>query len=379
MRVALVRGSLLRVWELENYLIDGVDVDVVASRATGGLTPPAPQRLRTLRSLNDVVAGVSPQMRGVLDYFAGHTEYLLGLERALRGYDIAHVLELQNPVTLQAVRARDRGNVRAVVATVMENIPFTPAQNPLVAKRVERNARGVDHFLAITERARLHLQTFGIEDERISVVPVGIPTDRFSPGSEPRPNERFRIVCVARLEPGKGVEDLAIAVWLLHRRGIDAEVTFLGEGPSDGRIRHIAATMGVEDRVTIRTAAWEELHTIHHTHDLFVMASAPTRNWREQFGFAVVEAMASGLPCLVGDSGSLREVVGRPDQVVTPHDPIVLADRIAELAAEAPLRRELGEHNRRRAVEHFDVRVTRERIGEVYAEVLARASTSRSR
>lgn len=381
MRVALLRGSLLRPWELQNYVLDGVDVEIFTSRTIAGRMAPTGVPLRGLWSVNQTFAGLSPRVRGLLDLTAGNLEYLAGLERALSGFDIAHALELHNPLTWQALRAREQGRVGAVVSSVMENIAFARTPNPLVQRRVDRVAAGVDHFIAITERARLHLTTAGVDDERITVLPVGIPTDRFRPDPQrpSRSGDRLRILSVARLEPGKGVEDLAVAVGLLSARGVDCEVTFVGEGPSAPRIAQIAAQMGVADRVTMRTVPWEELDQVHRRHDVFVLASAPTTNWREQFGFAVVEAMASGLPALVGDSGSLREVVGRTDQLVPPHDPLALADRLQELAADEPLRRELGAYNRRRAEERFDLAVARRGLLEVYDRVLARTSSSRSR
>jgi glycosyltransferase involved in cell wall biosynthesis len=384
MRVALVRGSLLKPWELPNYVIDGVDVDVFASRRVAGELDPAVLPVVGLPSVAETVARLSPRLRGIVDLTAGPLERLTGLERAVRGYDVVHALELVQPFTVQAIRARDAGACRAVVATVMENIPFTPSPNPVVARRAAEAARGVDLFLAITERARLHLQTAGVEDERITVLPLGIDTDRFAPPEEPaRRGEDgpLRILCVSRLEVGKGVEDLAIACGLLARRGVAATVTFVGEGPSRGRIEHIAAQMGVADRITFTGGvAWDELQRVHHDHDVFVLASAPTRNWREQFGFAVVEAMAAGLPVVAGESGSLMEVVGhRPEALVAPHDPLTLADRLAALAGDPALRRELGAFNRARAVEHYDLRVIRAGLREAYERAVSAASASRSR
>ena len=50
-----------------------------------------------------------------------------------------------------------------------ENIPFWRPQNHIVARRVRLAGRGVDHFIAISERARLHLTTAGVPDESITV------------------------------------------------------------------------------------------------------------------------------------------------------------------------------------------------------------------
>jgi glycosyltransferase involved in cell wall biosynthesis len=64
---------------------------------------------------------------------------------------------------------------------------------------------------------------------------------------------------------------------------------------------------------------------------VFVLASAPRNGWQEQFGFALVEAMAAGLPAVVGDSGSLPEVIGDASQLVTPNQPTALAAALEAL------------------------------------------------
>jgi glycosyltransferase involved in cell wall biosynthesis len=377
-RVALVRGSLLRAWEIPNFVIPGVRIEAFASRAVAARIGPQPVPVHGLPAAGDLIARLPPRAAAGIELLAGSTEVLWGLERALRGFDVAHALELANPLTWQALRARDAGACRAVVSTVMENIPFRPAPNAAVARRVERAAREVDRFLAVTERAALHLETAGVPEDRITVLPEGIDMDHFAPApaaERPQAGGPLRVLSVARLERAKGVEDLVIAAGLLARRGVDVEVSLHGAGPLEGRLREVARAMGVADRVRVAgQVPWEELPAIYRAHDVFVLASAPTTNWREQFGFAVVEAMACGIPVLAGGSGSLPEVVGREDALVRPHDPLHLAERLAALAADEPARRELGRAMRERAVERFDLRDVRRRLGEIYADVLERTA-----
>ena len=371
MRVALIRGSLVGPWELPNYLIDGVDVEVIASRGGGG-DGSSPLPVRELRSPAELLSRLPPAASGVLDLTIGSIQYLWGLEDALEGVDVAHAGEVYMPMTLQACEARDKGRCKRVVASVMENIPFQPDQNRFVRRRIERAARRVDRFIAMSERAKLHLTLHGVDEERITVLPVGTDPERFGPAPLARDDGRFRVLSVARLEQGKGVEDLTIAAGLLAARGVDIEVTFLGRGPLRPRMERIAAAMGITDRVEFPGfVPWHELHEVYRRHDAFVLASGTTRNWREQLGFAVLEAMASGLPVLVGDSGSLPEVVGRPESLVRPHDPPTLADALEALAADPSLRVERGAFNRARVLERYDQRRVREQLAQLYRDVLA--------
>ena len=372
MHVALIRGSLLRTWELPNYVIDGVEVTAFASHRAAGSLNDTPVPVRTLRSPGDVRGALGPRVGGALEVVAGSLEYLHGLEAALEGFDIAQALELPNPLTVQALKAKERGGVKRVIATVMENIPFRPPANRYEARRVARTAAEVDHFQAITERARLYLNTAGVPDERITVLPLGVDMERFAPAAGPRADGPIRVLTVSRLEPAKGVEDLVIATGLLARRGVEIELTLMGDGPLRSRLEWIAGEMGISERVRLPGGVpWTQLQEVYRAHDVFVLASAATRIWREQFGFALIEAMGCGLPVLVGDSGSLMEVAGAEQRLVRPHDPPALEDKLEALVSEESLRRREGEASRERAVQEFDQRLIRQRLKALYERVLA--------
>ena len=184
MRVAVVRGPNLNPWELANF--DPSEVELVAFGSRAGAFEAHDLQLepRRLHSPADVVARLPPLGQGLVRRFTGPVDHLFGLERALRGFDVAHVAELNTAYSRQALRAREAGAVRRVVATVWENIPLPAAENPVVARRVRAVAAGLDHCVAITERARLHLRLAGVPDERIEVLPMGVDVERFAPAAD---------------------------------------------------------------------------------------------------------------------------------------------------------------------------------------------------
>ncbi len=374
MRVALIRGSLIGPWEFGNHVVDGVDVELMAARGGAeGLAPPF--AVRELRSPAQVLSRLSPRATGLLELVAGSIQYLSGLEEALDGFDVAHATEVYMPMTLQACDARDRGRCRVVVASVMENRAFQPDHNRFERRRIDRIARRVDHFVAMSEAARLHLELYGVEPERITVRPNGIDTERFRPAPGPAEHQGLRVLSVSRLEYGKGVEDLVIAIGLLARRGVDARVTLQGRGPLERRLRQIAAAMGVTERVTFGGfVPYPGLPEVYRAHDVFVLASGATRYWQEQLGYAVLEAMASGLPVIAGASGSLPEVVGRDDALVRPHDPEALADAL-EALTDPSVRADRGAFSRRRALERYDQRDAAADLRDLYARLLKDART----
>jgi glycosyltransferase involved in cell wall biosynthesis len=117
--------------------------------------------------------------------------------------------------------------------------------------------------------------------------------------------------------------------------------------------------------------AYGDLPDAYRRADAFVLASGARTTWREQFGFAIVEAMASGLPVVAGDSGSLKEVVADRDSLATPHDPPVLAAHLARLAADPAERARQGERNRAWAEQRYDRRKVTSQLADLYERVLA--------
>ena len=82
--------------------------------------------------------------------------------------------------------------------------------------------------------------------------------------------------------------------------------------------------------------------------------------------------MACGLPVVAGHSGSLAEVVGDEGSLVVPHDPELLADHLAALAADPERRRREGARNRAWAEERYDRRKVGRDLERLYEEVAAR-------
>jgi glycosyltransferase involved in cell wall biosynthesis len=370
MRVALVRGPNLNPWELSNFeLVEGVCA--FGSRAPLQAVDRMGTPVRRLPSPADLLSPLPPLVRGGVFRFLGSVDYLVGLERALHGYDIAHVAELANAYSLQAIRARRRGACKRVVATVWQNIA-APATDGPSYRRVRAVANGLDRCVAITDDARLHLELAGVPADRIDVLPMGIDLDRFVPRGARFGGGPLRIVSVSRLVPEKGVEDLIVGTRLLADRGVDVQLTLAGAGPLEVRLRSLASELRVADRVSLTgSLPYDRIPALLNGSDVFVLASAPRAAWREQFGFAVVEAMASGLPVLAGDSGSLDEVVGDPAALVKPHDPVELADRLEQLAADPALRQARGAANRARAEERYDRRIAARRLRDVYEHALS--------
>ncbi|MEA2271800.1 MAG: hypothetical protein QOI98_508, partial [Solirubrobacteraceae bacterium] len=230
-----------------------------------------------------------------------------------------------------------------------------------------------DLFLPATERARDALLLEGAPADRVRVLnPAGLNVERFAaarlrdPGAEPR----HTILSVGRLVWEKGHQDVLRAVALLRREGrTGVGVLVVGEGPEEGRLRTLAAELGISDVVAFAGAvSYDDMPAVYARADCLVLASLPLPDWEEQFGWVLAEAMAAHVPVLASASGAIPEVVGDFGALFAPGDWPGLARSLAEgPLAQAPGTRRAPNQSR---LEELTAAAAGARLRETYDELL---------
>jgi glycogen(starch) synthase len=255
-----------------------------------------------------------------------------------------------------------------------------------VGKHPQSHIHGVERWMAnradsvITCSAymREHVaDIYGLEEERIAVIPNGIDPAELVPLEDldalrarfARPHERL-VLLVGRLVYEKGFQLALEALPGLIERLRDVRFIVAGSGTHEAELRQQARELGLDDHGTF--LGWigdDVLHSLYRIADLTVVPSI-----YEPFGLVALEAMASGCPCLVADTGGLREVV--PNEEVGLHfrsrDPRSLGDMAERLLTDGDLRgrlvAEASEH-----VLSFDWADVSRQVAAVYEEqVVAR-------
>jgi glycosyltransferase involved in cell wall biosynthesis len=180
-----------------------------------------------------------------------------------------------------------------------------------------------------------------------------------------------RIYSAGRLLHWKGFH-LAIAAFArVARRFPNATLTIIGDGPQRARLQHLIEQAGLAARVRIEH--WlprAEVLRIAAESDLFLFPSL-----HDSGGMAVLEAMANAKPVVCLDSGGpgvmVTPVCGIKVPLTTPDEAVIgLADGLARLLADEPLRRQMGMAARRRVLdEYIWERKTADMVG-VYRDLL---------
>jgi len=206
--------------------------------------------------------------------------------------------------------------------------------------------------------ARL-VRTWGYRG-RIGVIPqLGVNVDMFVPRATSRDETRFVIGYVGRLVHQKGVDLLIEAARRLLKRGHTIEVTVVGTGPDEAKLRSQVDALGLSPKVIWTGAvAHDRVPEALAGFDVLVLPSRSVSGWTEQFGHVLIEAMAMGVPVVGSSCGEIPSVIGRSDLVFPEGDAGALADTLQRLLLDPRHREEASRHGLARVMEHY----THERI-----------------
>jgi glycosyltransferase involved in cell wall biosynthesis len=177
----------------------------------------------------------------------------------------------------------------------------------------------------------------------VATIPTGIDMARFGApagGPERAPGRPVTFGIAARLHPIKRHADLFAALRLLRESGVAARLRVAGDGPIGAAVRGEATTLPDVEML----GAVTDMPAFYRSLDAFILCSD-----HEGLPLALLEAMASGLPCIATRAGGMAALIdgGESGVIGVPRrDPAALATAMARLAADAELRRATGRHAR---------------------------------
>jgi glycosyltransferase involved in cell wall biosynthesis len=220
---------------------------------------------------------------------------------------------------------------RRVAAPIAERLTGVPA-------RVDPAATGPALFASATLRERA--RTAGVAPSRSEVGLRGVEPDLFRPA--PRPEWRWRLLCVGRIDRRKGAD---LAIEALRSLPRSATLTVVGEGDPDhlAELRRLASEPGLAGRVTFTSSDRAALQDVYAGADALLF---PVR-WDEPWGLVPLEAMAVGLPVVAsGRGGSAEYLRGRRNCLLFDPDEgaEALVAAVDELAGDPALRQRLSAH-----------------------------------
>ncbi|MEW5718371.1 MAG: glycosyltransferase [Chloroflexota bacterium] len=185
-------------------------------------------------------------------------------------------------------------------------------------------------------------------------------------------SQTFRIGSgIGRLVEEKGVDVLFRAAAELDG---DWEIWLLGSGPAQTRLEALARELGIAARVHFdlpRPSA--EMPEYYAQLDCLVMPSRTRPNWKEQFGRALVEAMACAVPVIGSTCGEIPHVIGDAGLIFREEDAGALRAHLVALRDNPTRRAELGQRGRARVLAQFTQARVAEETYQVYEKICKQA------
>ena len=243
--------------------------------------------------------------------------------------------------------------------------------------------RRVDYMLVLSQTMRRNLaNTFPLPEKKLRIVNLSIDLERFNPNTVDRsamreawgfPKDGFLVGLVGRLDPMKGQDLMVKAIAQAKKTYPDIYGVMVGnETPGlEGRylkeLQESIRQLHLGDSILVQSAK-KEVPEVMAALDLFVMPS-----WSEAFGLVALEAMAMGVPCILGRGGSAEEMAaGSGAELVRPQDAYDLARKIILMRNSPGVREEMRTRGRAYVTEHHSKSVRLQKTLEVYARCYRR-------
>ncbi|MEO7979359.1 MAG: glycosyltransferase family 4 protein [Sporichthyaceae bacterium] len=267
------------------------------------------------------------------------------------------------PLGLMASALKKRAGVRRTVATTHGHEVWwakAPGTRQLLRRIGETN--DVVTYLGEFTRSQIAKALSPDAAARMVQLTPGVDTDAFNPSVDGRPvrdryglGDRPVIVCVSRLVERKGQDTLIRALPEIQREVPDAAVLLVGDGPMRTTLVRLAAQCGVVDDVVFTGAVpWVDLPPYMAAGDVFCMPCRTRKLGFEVEGLGIVylEASATGLPVVAGNSGGAPETVadGSSGLVVDGTSTASVTSALAHVLRDRDVAQAMGRAGRERVV-----------------------------
>lgn len=219
--------------------------------------------------------------------------------------------------------------------------------------------RGNTHWVTVAEDSKRHVvDTWGMPAVNVTVIPNGVDLARFALPVElvaqarrevrdefALPAETILITTVAAINGQKGHDVLAQSVKPVIDQYPEVHFLWVGDGEQRATCERLVVELGVERHISF-AGRRSDVPILLAASDIFVL---PT--FRESMPFALIEAMAAGLPCVASSVNGIPEVLR--DEVegllVPPKSASALTAAIARLLADRSLAARYGKAARQRS------------------------------
>jgi glycosyltransferase involved in cell wall biosynthesis len=201
--------------------------------------------------------------------------------------------------------------------------------------------------------------------KRVEYIPNGVDLEYYCKQKAGKDDQIIRFLFIGRLEKQKGLEYLLQAVRILKNQNKKFLVTIVGNGSQEKNLKKLSKELEIEELIKFEGIIENKLIPEQYQNaDIFILPSI-----HEGFPLVNLEAMASGLPIIATNVGSIPETVkdGVNGILVRPRDAEKLAEAMKKLIENETLRNQLGNKGREIAKEEYGWKKIAGKIMTAYA------------
>jgi len=206
---------------------------------------------------------------------------------------------------------------------------------------------------------------------KLHVVRLGVGPSEYTPiPAHSTPNPAIRLICVGRLVAAKGHLILLESIAQLCERGLNIQLTLVGDGPMRPHLTTFANQHSLTDRIHFAgSCSRNQTRTLLADSDIFVLAS-----FAEGVPVALMEAMAMQLPCISTHIAGIPELIhsGTDGLLVPPSSVDALTSAIETLASDPTLRDSLGTAARTTVDRRYNLNTNLTKLAAVFQRELTR-------
>lgn len=242
----------------------------------------------------------------------------------------------------------------AIVSAWGDDILILPKKSRLIRAFTQRVLDHADLIYAVSRDIQHHIiDDFRIPPEKTAYMPFGIDTGMFSPVSRAEGKAGEIVLFSNRgFYPVYNTETLIRGFSIAYTNDKRLRLILKGEGPEKEKMQGLVRSLGLDGAVEFMgKTTYADVPQDYRSADIFITASVS-----DGTPVSLLEAMASGLPCIATAVGGIPEWItdGENGVLIPPQNPEALAGSITRLATSPELRSALGARARKTVVEAAD-------------------------
>ena len=317
----------------------------------------------------------------LLEFYKPSPAFARWIGSEVARYDIVHIHALFSFTSVAAARAARRAGVPYILRPLgtlsdygmqqrrpwLKSLSLRFVEGPLL-----RDAAAV-HFTS--EQEAVEARQLGIPMNE-AVIPLGVEPGLFAPGAMDGAGVTRSSTCphalfLSRLDPKKNVEGLLAALALLKDEFPQLRLVVAGDGTAVyvEALKALARRLQLEDRISWAGHVEGSVKAgLFHQAGFFVLPS-----FSENFGIAAAEALAAGLPCVLGEGVAIApHVVSAGAGVAVAPDAASIAEGIRRIMSDPKRLVLMSAHARRLAHERYSTDAMGANLRKLYTDILSR-------